>query len=142
MIRREDVEVEDSDSGPKIARTVTIRATPAGSEPEKEDLGTRMIEGVQAQGVRTTLTIPAEQVGADRPIVIVDERWRSTELGVDVLTKHTDPRMGETVYRLTNIVRGEQPITLFEPPADYRMQEADIHIERRIERSNKLHEDE
>ena len=142
MIRREEVKISDSESGPKIARAVSIRTPMPSGEPEREDLGTQAIEGVQAQGVRLTTTIPAEQVGADRPIVIVDERWRSTELGVDVLTKHSDPRMGETVYRLTNIVRGEQPITLFEAPADYDVQESDIRIQRRIERSNKLHEDE
>ena len=44
------------------------------SEPKEESLGTRMIEGVQAEGTRSTTTIPAGAIGNDRAIEIVDER--------------------------------------------------------------------
>ena len=40
-----------------------------------------------------------------------------------VLSKHNDPRFGETVYRLTNINRAEPAQTLFEIPADYKVEE-------------------
>ena len=36
-----------------------------------------------------------------------------------MLTKHSDPRMGETVYRLTQINRSEPDRTLFGIPGDY-----------------------
>jgi len=36
-----------------------------------------------------------------------------------VMTRHSDPRMGETTYKLTNINRSEPAKTLFEVPADY-----------------------
>jgi hypothetical protein len=40
-----------------------------------------------------------------------------------VLTKHNDPRMGETVTRLENIKLGAPPKSLFEPPVDYKVEE-------------------
>jgi len=40
-------------------------------------------------------------------------------LQVVVLSKHTDPRMGDHLYRLTNISRAEPAKALFEVPADY-----------------------
>jgi hypothetical protein len=38
-----------------------------------------------------------------------------------VLITRRDPRAGETVYRLTNIVRAEPPDALFQVPADYEV---------------------
>ena len=89
----------------------------------KEDLGTQIIEGVSATGTRITFTIPAGQIGNERPIEIVDERWFSKDLEAFVMTRHSDPRSGETVYRLTNINRSEPDRSLFEVPADYQMKD-------------------
>ena len=89
----------------------------------REDLGTQTIEGVSANGTRTTFTIPVGQIGNERPIEIVDERWFSKDLQMVVMTRHSDPRSGETVYRLTNINRTEPDHSLFEVPGDYQMKE-------------------
>ncbi len=96
---------------------------PSASQAKAESLGTQVIEGVQAEGTRSTFTIPAGQIGNDRAIEIVDERWYSPELHVVVLSKHSDPRMGEHVYRLTNITRAEPAKALFEVPSDYSVTE-------------------
>jgi hypothetical protein len=88
-----------------------------------ESLGMTDIEGVRAEGTRTTVTIPAGAVGNQLPIAVVTERWYSPELQVVVQTRRADPRTGETVYRLTNIVRAEPPPDLFQIPADYRIEE-------------------
>jgi len=90
----------------------------------KEDLGTQTIEGVSATGTRITFTIPAGQIGNERPIEIVDERWYSKDLQAFVMTRHTDPRSGETVYRLTDINRSEPDHSLFQVPADYEVKES------------------
>ena len=92
-----------------------------GENVNKEDLGTQTIEGVEATGTRMTFTIPAGQIGNEGPINIVDERWFSKDLQTVVMTRHSDPRSGETVYRLTNINRTEPDHSLFEVPADYRI---------------------
>ena len=69
----------------------------------KEDLGDQTIEGVVAKGTRTTTVVPAGVVDNEQPIRIVSEEWFSPELQVLMLTKHSDPRVGETTYRLANI---------------------------------------
>jgi hypothetical protein len=88
-----------------------------------EDLGNRMIEGVEARGTRTTTTIPAGEIGNDRAIDIIDENWFSPELQLTVLTRHADPRTGESTYKLVNIQRIEQVRSLFEVPSNYTLQE-------------------
>jgi hypothetical protein len=84
-----------------------------------EQLGKMTIEGVQAEGTRTTTTIPAGQIGNEWPIDIVSERWYSAELQMTVLSKNSDPRRGETVYKLTGINRSEPLRSMFEVPADF-----------------------
>jgi hypothetical protein len=91
-----------------------------------QDLGSRMIEGVRAQGTRTTTTIPTGAIGNVRPIEIVSERWFSAELQMPVLITRRDPRNGETTYRLTNIVRGEQQDGLFTVPAGYEVRDGSL----------------
>jgi hypothetical protein len=95
----------------------------ADNDAQRESLGTQTIEGVQAEGTRTTLTIPAGAIGNDLPIQIVSERWYSPDLHTVVMSKHSDPRMGDTTYKLTNINRSEPAQSLFEAPADYTVAE-------------------
>jgi hypothetical protein len=94
-----------------------------GAPAQSEPLGKQTIEGVEAEGTRTTITIPAGQFGNDRPMVIVHERWYSPDLQAVVMSKHSDPRMGESVYRLTNINRAEPDASLFAVPADYTIKQ-------------------
>jgi TonB family protein len=84
-----------------------------------ESLGKQNVEGVEAEGTRSTVTIPAGEIGNERPIEIVNERWYSNELQTVVMTRHADPRFGESSYRLTNIDRREPAKSLFEVPVDY-----------------------
>ncbi|HAX41595.1 MAG TPA: hypothetical protein PLF84_08570 [Bryobacteraceae bacterium] len=101
---------------------------------ESKSLGKRMIEGVECEGTQRTMTIPEGQIGNDRPIQTVTETWRSPELQVDVLRKHVDPRFGETNYRLVNVVRAEQPRSLFEVPAGYELKEMPAAVNFRMQK--------
>lgn len=92
-------------------------------EVKVESLGTQTIEGVQAEGTRRTFTIAAGKFGNDQPIQIVSETWVSHDLQTVILSKHSDPRMGEHTYKLTNISRSEPAKSLFEVPADYTVTE-------------------
>jgi hypothetical protein len=96
--------------------------------PVREDLGTSTIEGLRATGTRTTTTIPAGAIGNLQPIKVVSEEWFSPDLQVMLLTRHSDPRSGETVYRLVNVVRAEPDASLFTVPSDSRMRESGIRL--------------
>jgi hypothetical protein len=97
---------------------------------KKEDLGTQKIAGVGAQGTRYTRTIPAGQIGNEKPITIVSEHWYSSDLQVTVMSMRSDPRFGNTSYTLTNIQRSEPAASLFAVPSDYTVQEG--HMGRRM----------
>lgn len=90
---------------------------------QKESLGTQKINGVNAEGTRYTRTIAAGQIGNDKAISIVSERWYSPDLQLVVMSKHSDPRFGDTTYTLTNIQRQEPAAALFDVPSDYTVEE-------------------
>jgi hypothetical protein len=107
-----------------IGETFLFRTKTGNANEVKEQLGKQMIEGVEAEGTRTTVTIAAGEIGNERPIEIVSERWYSPELQLVVMTRNSDPRTGETTYKLTNINRSEPAKSLFEVPSDYTIKEA------------------
>jgi hypothetical protein len=90
-------------------------------DAKTESLGKQTIEGVVAEGTRSTVTIAAGEIGNERPIQVVTERWYSPELQTIVMSKHSDPRTGEMVYKLTNVRRAEPLRSLFEIPAGYTL---------------------
>ncbi|HZS07007.1 MAG TPA: energy transducer TonB [Blastocatellia bacterium] len=100
-----------------------VKAMSETHQAKKESLGKQTIEGVEAEGTRWTTTIPAGEIGNERPIEIVTERWYSPELQTDLLRRHFDPRTGENVYKLINVSRREPDHSLFEVPSDYTIKE-------------------
>ena len=86
-----------------------------------EDLGTQTMEGLLVSGVRTTRTIPAGEIGNEKPISIVTEVWTSPDLKTIVYSKRSDPRMGEQTFKLTNVVRAEPDASLFTVPAEFKV---------------------
>src|SRR5580704_415006 len=95
----------------------------ASGRLQKADLGTQVINGINAQGTRYTRTIAAGEIGNDKVITVTSERWYSPDLQVVVKSVRTDPRFGQTTYTLTNIQRTEPAATLFAVPADYTVQQ-------------------
>ena len=77
------------------------------------------IDGVMAQGTRTTETIAVGKIGNDRPITVVNERWFSNDLQMLVKSSSSDPRFGDTTYQLIDIGRSTPAAWLFQIPADY-----------------------
>jgi hypothetical protein len=95
----------------------------ASGAVKTESLGTQVVNGVSAQGTRITHTIAAGQIGNDKPIQTVSERWYSPDLQTVVKSTRTDPRFGTTTFNLTNIQKSEPAATLFAVPADYTVKE-------------------
>ena len=92
-----------------------------GAYEPAEDLGEQVLEGLLVQGTRMTDTIPAGTIGNERAIDIVTERWYSKDIDAMVLQRFSDPRFGETVYRLVNVVLGEPSADLFQVPQAYEV---------------------
>lgn len=109
---------------------------PSPQDVRSEKLGSKEIEGVAAEGSRTTMTIPAGAIGNVRAIEITSERWYSPELRVVVYSRRSDPRFGDTTYRLTNIIRAEPDPALFQVPPDYKTEEMKLppfeHMRRKM----------
>jgi hypothetical protein len=89
------------------------------AQRQTENLGTQVVNGVSATGTRTTETITAGAIGNQQPIQIVRETWVSVDLKVPVQIKTSDPRFGNMVMQLTNIVQGEPDASLFQVPSSY-----------------------
>jgi hypothetical protein len=86
----------------------------------------KTIDGLAVEGRSRTDTIPAGSIGNEQPITITSEEWSSPELQVLVLTRHNDPRSGESTYRLTNVVRAEPDPSLFMVPPDFTVKDTGI----------------
>ncbi|MDM4766515.1 hypothetical protein [Pelomonas sp. SE-A7] len=82
-------------------------------------LGTKDVEGVKANGEKTTWTVEAGKMGNEKPMVTTREVWTSPDLMLTVSSRDFDPRSGEVNYKLHNIKRGEPDANLFKVPADY-----------------------
>lgn len=113
----------------KVARQHGIGGNPPnepGTPPnaKTESLGTKTIEGVQVEGTRVTFEIPAGQLGNDKPIEVVSEKWFSQELQMIVYSRHLDPVAGEHVFKLVNIKRTEPSADLFAVPSGFRIEKA------------------
>jgi len=113
----------------RAERGVVVSPFPEGTtgayEPA-EDLGEQVLEGLLVKGTRMTDTIPAGTIGNDRQIDIVTERWYSEEINAMVLERYSDPRFGETSYKLVNVVRGEPSPDLFQVPQGYEIKAAEM----------------
>jgi hypothetical protein len=91
------------------------------NEVQKDQLGNKTIDGYQATGERVTRTIAAGEIGNEKPIEVVTERWFSTDLQLPVLIVHTDPMMGTATTKVTSVTRGEPDASLFQVPPDYKV---------------------
>lgn len=88
------------------------------------DLGTKVINGLNATGTRTTVTIPAGAVGNSQALTSTREVWQSTDLKVPVLVTSSDPQRGTSTTQLTNVVRSEPDASLFLIPSSYTISTA------------------
>ena len=93
-------------------------------DAKEESLGQKVVEGVMADGKRVTTVVPAGAIGNQQPITVQTEQWFSPDLEILVMTRHSDPRTGDTAYTVTNIVRAEPQGSLFDVPADYTILES------------------
>lgn len=92
---------------------------PDAADVATSDLGMQNLGGVNAQGKTITHTIPAGAIGNAQPIISKSEVWYSPDLQIVVLSKRSDPRVGDSTYTVSNISRTAPDASLFQVPSDY-----------------------
>ena len=114
---------ETAPQGAGVAGGFGVGGVMVRTNTKTETLGKQTIEGIECEGKRSVSTIPAGDIGNERAIEMIRESWYSPELQMTILTKQTDPRFGESTYRVTNINRSEPEASLFQVPNDYTIKE-------------------
>lgn len=111
---------------PVTAFPVLSRATGPRAERLQSDekLPSQTIDGVYVEGHRITRVIPAGTQGNNRDITVVTETWSSPDLKILVLSKTSDPRIGERTMEIKDLSRDEPAPELFQVPADYKVETA------------------
>jgi len=107
------------------------------SKATTKDLGSRDFNGVKAEGKLRSYEIPAGEIGNRNPIVVADETWYAPDLQVTVYTKHSDPRSGDTVFRLDSLKREEPAASLFAVPSDYTVKDPLAKLAEKVEKAGK-----
>lgn len=97
--------------------------TASSTNSKVDQLGKRTIEGLECTGVKTTMTLAAGTIGNERAIDTIQETWTSADLQTAIQTRRSDPRSGDTTFKLTNVRRTEPLKSLFEVPSDYKIED-------------------
>jgi hypothetical protein len=108
--------------GPQVLGDDPAKGPGGAGEVTKEQLGTKTVNGLQAEGIRVSRTIPAGTMGNEKAIVVVTERWYSPDLQIAVMTVHTDPMMGTVTTKLVNVTQGVPDASLFQVPSGYTLE--------------------
>jgi hypothetical protein len=123
-------------SQPPTGSSANMATSPneAGATPRKllpelssQDLGVRIIMGLEAHGTRRTVTTPAGAIGNDRPLVQTREMWFATGMMVPLLQTSTDPRSGIQTSEVVSLNLSEPPLSTFRPPAGYQIENDEVH---------------
>lgn len=96
-------------------------ANKTGATITHEALGQKTVEDVEATGSREITTLPAGQIGNDKPQPVVKEFWYSPRLGINLVTRRFDPRSGTENFIVDHVSLDEPDAKMFEPPADYQI---------------------
>lgn len=91
------------------------------ADVKQQALPNEHIDGVSCEHIVETQTIPAGSIGNDRQIIITSETCASPDLHLLLMRKRSDPRYGNTVYRLTGIRRAEPDAALFKIPSNFKV---------------------
>jgi len=86
-----------------------------------EDLGKRLIDGVEVEGAHDMLIYNPGVFGNDRKMTVENEFWWSPQLGLNLLSIKSDPRIGKQTFTVTDLVQGDPDPSLFQLPAGFEV---------------------
>jgi hypothetical protein len=85
----------------------------------KRERITQTYEGLRVEVDRSVETIAAGVIGNSRPIESINERYYSPDLKMNLYSRRSDPRSGESIYRVIDIKRSEPERALFRVPSGF-----------------------
>ena len=100
---------------------ITASAPREPGSPNLEYLGEQSIGGLETVGVRETAVIKTDAIGNNSPIEIKREYWYSPQIGVNLISKLQDPRIGTQNFEVTDIALGEPDAKLFRLPSHVKL---------------------
>lgn len=106
------------------------RHLPSGVTQRIENLGTRRIGNLLAEGCRVTDFIPKGTAGSNTRMTTTEKRWISPKLRVILLYVFRGSNGVERKKQLDNVILGEPDPALFAPPLGYTIRDMDAEIER------------
>jgi hypothetical protein len=86
-----------------------------------ENLGKQLVAGVETQGVRESVIYNPGVFGNNKKLTVEREFWYSPELGMNLISKRNDPRVGTQTFTIENLSLAEPDAQLFEVPQGYRV---------------------
>jgi len=110
---------------PPISPMARVRGAGDGGNTQmtREKKTQQPYEGLSVDTERNVETIVAGSIGNNKPIETIYERYYSPELKTNVYVRRSDPRNGDSTYRMTDIKRSEPDASLFRVPAGYSVSE-------------------
>lgn len=114
------------DPGTHIARRQFIPKQPKATDIPSplihiDDLGVTTLDGLPCKGTRRSFTVSPAASGTGEPIEIEDEDWYSEDLHINLLVRHSDPRIGVETVAVSGLKREEPPASMFEVPQGYKI---------------------
>jgi hypothetical protein len=86
-----------------------------------EDLGKQLVSGVETIGTRDAIIYNPGVFGNDRKVTVEREFWYSAQLGINLLSKRSDPRFGAQTFTATNLILFEPDEKLYELPEGFKV---------------------
>jgi hypothetical protein len=118
-VYRFDAPAPGASSATKVPQSVQQNGM---SSVSQEQLGNKMVGGLELVGSREITTLNSGAIGNEKPQPIVKEFWYSPVLGINVSTKRMDPRASAIQdFEVGSIHTTEPDGRLFQPPASYRV---------------------
>jgi len=112
---------------PSTSTVYNVTGVPVGPLPNdtgyvtREDIGHQVILGVDTAGTRETVTYNPGAIGNDEKISLMREYWYADQVGINLLSKRTDPSFGTQIFTITEISLAEPDAELFELPKDFQV---------------------
>jgi hypothetical protein len=112
---------------PSTSAVYNFQGPPTGKLPVAmgstihEDLGKQLVAGVEATGTRDSVIYNPNVFGNDRKVTIEREFWYSPKLGINLISKRSDPRIGTQTFTATNLILSDPDPKLFELPEGFKV---------------------